>query len=534
MKIKSIQAPDFKGRDIKLSLSPLNLIVGANFEGKSAIPQAIEVANYGALLSLGETNDRTFRLSSDARELFVHVIFDDGLSNMLALSRSEDGSIKKKEDRAHELPRVMMDAQEYFEQTEQERLKYVLQRTNMKRCGYDEEKFYELLFTAIEDVPLDKQLPIHKSWEQNYKLAARQRDDTKSPIIDFMDALLLRLKKAKSEADRRIKDAKPGIATLEKSKSYENVSKDRSEAHEQLVALQSRLAHDNTENEIAAIENDINADENIVRRLKDDLEECDAEEAKMRALKQCPTCKSAGKEWLKPWLKNHAASKENLQKGIDDARASAAEQRKKLEALQKKKPSKEQAALKKRIEEAQHRFDDLDAKQLNFLSYEKDKQRLAELRQKTEDSRCESLVLASMIDSLVSYQKILVEKAFTMLLKTANQFTDGLLKSTLCYHDGSLGYWADSKDHFVHHATFSGTEKLLAYAGLQIALSQESPCKYIVFDEMGRIHPSLKVRVVTRLLSLIEDGTIDQAFLIDTTRNDYQSMIAQLQLIELN
>jgi hypothetical protein len=101
-----------------------------------------------------------------------------------------------------------------------------------------------------------------------------------------------------------------------------------------------------------------------------------------------------------------------------------------------------------------------------------------------------------------------VERAVDDLMAPARKFTDGILRGKLEFRDGEIGYQADGQ--WITHDTFSGTEEAIAYAGLAVALAQESKLKLVLIDELGIIDPVTRYSILDRMLALVADGTIDQ------------------------
>jgi len=153
------------------------------------------------------------------------------------------------------------------------------------------------------------------------------------------------------------------------------------------------------------------------------------------------------------------------------------------------------------------------AKQQAFATYHDLRQR----RQAAEEAMLQHSAkvdaFEAILKQITATQKEVVASAFNQLLSVATKFTDGILKAPLCYVDGELGYMENGR--FVSHETFSGTEALISYAGLSVALAQESRFKIICLDEMGRMTMANKCNVVMRLLELVSSGVIDQAILVD-------------------
>lgn len=163
-----------------------------------------------------------------------------------------------------------------------------------------------------------------------------------------------------------------------------------------------------------------------------------------------------------------------------------------------------------------------------------------------EDSRRkesqDALLLAQAeADYLKGFKKALMEKqdellltAFNGLLETSTRFTDGLLNSRLEYFNRELGRRASEQDvacGFVGQVgwwipldTFSGTEQLLAYSGICVALAADSPIKLVIMDELGNVHRTVKPSLMQRMSDLVAEGVIGQFIGIDADGEGYRSM----------
>ncbi len=109
----------------------------------------------------------------------------------------------------------------------------------------------------------------------------------------------------------------------------------------------------------------------------------------------------------------------------------------------------------------------------------------------------------------------MVAEVFNTLLKTANKFTDGILKSPLTLTDGTIGRWDGPT--FIEHHWFGGTEKALAYIAISIALSATAPFKLVILDEFGRLDQKNQVEVIKRLIALQKESVIDQFVIAGTS-----------------
>jgi hypothetical protein len=118
----------------------------------------------------------------------------------------------------------------------------------------------------------------------------------------------------------------------------------------------------------------------------------------------------------------------------------------------------------------------------------------------------------------------MMDKAFEGFLAKVNRFITGLFKNTkggVTYRDGEIGYlrgatWV-SLDHF------SGTEEMLTYIGLSVALAEESPCRIVFVDEWLR-DDGMREKVAARLAELVKAEVIDQAIVIDTNPAGYAAL----------
>lgn len=111
------------------------------------------------------------------------------------------------------------------------------------------------------------------------------------------------------------------------------------------------------------------------------------------------------------------------------------------------------------------------------------------------------------------------EVAFNGILAKAGAFTDGLLRGSIRFVDGDLVMSADGKT--VPWQSWSGTERLLAFAGLAFVLCQEARLKVIIFDEFGRLAPRMKVDVLKRMIELTAKGMVSNFVVMDANADDY-------------
>lgn len=111
--------------------------------------------------------------------------------------------------------------------------------------------------------------------------------------------------------------------------------------------------------------------------------------------------------------------------------------------------------------------------------------RLADAEKERDAAKLAADYAAAVGKELRVIQGEMVTQAFEPLLERANSFFSNILLSRLAYHEGEIGTWRDGQ--WVGHRTFSGTEKALTYAAIQMALAMSSPLRLMLIDELGRL-----------------------------------------------
>lgn len=120
--IAQVSASNLKGRNFSHALAPFTLITGPNATGKSAVTDALTIALTGGLPKLGKRNADTFRLAS-GQKMAVGVEFSDG--TQMARTWTEARGSVKAEGSEGMFPAFTLDANEYFQLSDKERMKLV-------------------------------------------------------------------------------------------------------------------------------------------------------------------------------------------------------------------------------------------------------------------------------------------------------------------------------------------------------------------------------------------------------------------------
>jgi DNA repair exonuclease SbcCD ATPase subunit len=161
------------------------------------------------------------------------------------------------------------------------------------------------------------------------------------------------------------------------------------------------------------------------------------------------------------------------------------------------------------------------------------------------EARCRSETLKEAVKLLREQMDKAVNAGFGKVLEVANRFTDGILESSLELRNGELGRRASRGDvsrslgklkvgSWIPHEGFSGTERLVAFAGFATAIASTSPIKLVIMDELGRIEIEKREQVVERMAVLARLGVIDQFIGIDSSNwTSTQATEFGVQVIEV-
>lgn len=138
----------------------------------------------------------------------------------------------------------------------------------------------------------------------------------------------------------------------------------------------------------------------------------------------------------------------------------------------------------------------------------------ARTSQELDKSRAVSDVWKEAQKLVAALQLKLVAAAVEPLVARANDLCGGMLRAPLALRDGELVM--DVPGTGWGHKTFSGTERLMAYCALSIALSDGAPIRLAIIDEIGRLDPEHQLELIAIVSGLVKDGKIDQAVIVST------------------
>lgn len=523
--ISHIKAPRFKGADIDLDLDALNLIVGDYASGKTAITQAAKIGLYGCLPQFGERNAVTFEPSSDERELFVRLEFNDGQKNTVVVNRTTDGFTKKAE-LAVQPPLMLLDAQQYLDLTEAERLSYALGAVDLRRSGYDENALAAKMFApSPETTP--KAITAARSW---FKVKCESRVANRVKVSVWLDELLAHFKAAEKARKAVIKNTTSAVCALT-AQEPPNVSDKVMAARAELDAAISAQAKVNDLSDRTVIVTRVNGAKAELQRLRSQLDDLDNEVEAMTRQPRCPTCHAEGTDWRKTWLAEQDVKERTLKTTIQTAVDALSMSEKQLGDYDKRRTQD------KRIQQAHEnkvacetRHTALADQHSAWQTWKRNTDSAAKAQKELAEAQAELALTRQMIAAVLDTQREMAAKAFESLLKVANLFTDGFMPA-LEYRGGVLG--CDKRGVFATHRMLSGTERMVAFAGLQVALCQDSPLKLVILDDEANMPDTVRARIMERVMHLLADEVISQGVIVNWSAKPYVKLKGKFRLIEV-
>ena len=138
MRLKHISARNVKGRSFDYDLAPVNIIVGDNASGKTAVLAAVRLALLGFDPKLGKTAQGIFLACGCPGGGATELASKGTLTDDTSISRTwtmKRGKISYMGDEAEAVPPVMLDPTTYFALTGPARLNYVLGQVDLAALG---------------------------------------------------------------------------------------------------------------------------------------------------------------------------------------------------------------------------------------------------------------------------------------------------------------------------------------------------------------------------------------------------------------
>lgn len=565
--MNKLQLLHVKGVSGEFDLAPITLITGRNSVGKTAILNAVTLALLGYVPAIGKRADLTFTLSSGPRM----VVVADGATFVWEQKKAKVTATTPAN--FEPAPETMLDLNGLFSATKEARMMAILRacalpesmstnsllmkiravcpsyptpklvdrplediealtqtgkaylKTLNDRVGEYEAASArhadELAKIPAEPVSLESQISEVSERQGVAKQKARQADDSveerkrivsKANSIVIPDAETLNSEKAQLLAQI---EAAP-VATADADEA--TLIKDRDEAQQKLEAARAKftvlservltLAEKDECPTCGHPVQDLDKSENKKKlaKLKDDgIEARKVYDVANQKLTDFRVAVNKSRASVQTWQKRistieaQIASIPQLEKARHDLMAS-------LQAL----PEPESAALyREEVVALQAKLEALQQRQRYYVAAQslRTTAELAVEQRKKEESRVDGAKLA--LKEIVDFRTDLLNKVSDTLLGTANRIIEPVLGKKLEFTDG---------DFTLGHAvliTLSGSERMVVFAGLQIALSAAYSPRIVLMDELGVVDHVRKEKLLGVVAQAIKDGVIQQFIAVD-------------------
>jgi hypothetical protein len=239
---------------------------------------------------------------------------------------------------------------------------------------------------------------------------------------------------------------------------------------------------------------------------------------------------TANKEWNRK-IQDWESQLDKRQKERDNWLETLDKEKKQLDAEAVEPVAKEDiAAAEAENEEALRVYSEARKRLKEAELLEQDIKRAAQAQLEHETADAHVKVIKAIGKALREKQAALVDAVFGSLLDIANGIVGKILASDLAFHEGEVGRWDGHR--WISHKTFSGTEQALTFVAIAAALSQASPVRLLIFDELGRLDDVRRLDLIKLLIDARKGGHIDQ-FIVAGALEGNHVWMPELQVIQL-
>ncbi len=524
MHIKRITTHRWKGRSLAVELAPACVITGPSFSGKTSLPMAIRLALAGYLPPpIGKQPGSIWQLASNPDqpgECSVALQLDDGSEKGrvcgVVLTRNAKGKVSMTGNVPADiaLPSLLVEPSGFFAMTAAQRTQAIFAACDKGKIGNVADKLGERL-ACIEALPsaiageyiAKAQATVSLQWTQT-------DEDPVTLLATLRDTFDHEAKTAKQTAEFKANE----LAGL-RSQSGDKPKFDQAEFNRldgELSALRSATPSSEARDRAvgAAL-----AAEAACEATQDAMVSAEHELNNITELDCCPTCHAKTKGW-----------KAAIEKAAKDAFASAKTEHTAAQAtfsaamiLAQKEREALAVALKAHDDKVNAVMAPLALLRETrgaLAQWEKVQNRRADVERELIRVTVAAEVWKQAKKIVDEVQSEAVNKAVGNVVDIANNVGGKLLNSPLEFVDGVLGRRVSQRDieagadatvgAWISHEGFSGTEVLLSYAALAVALSQSAPFKLVVMDELGRIDTLKRRQLLEAMKVLVMSKVIDQ------------------------
>jgi hypothetical protein len=585
--MKRLSLLNVKGVTGQFQLAPITIVTGSNSVGKTAILDAVTLALLGHIPALGKRPSSTFQLSSGPRMM----VDADGTRFMWDQKKTTVTFTEPEGWTA--APETMLDIHGLFSATKDQRMLAIMRACQLPESLTTKRVLTEVQvvcpsfpFPATTGMILDDIDSLTKAGKtflsttkarlEEYVAAGKRHADEMAALATEPKSLVPEIGVAHENLGKvrqKIKECSNSegerarlVRQLEGMKipDLAALKEERVNVETTIKGLNGKSA-DDIATEMADVLRPLEERLSILKGrwqiLRERIE-------KLNGTSECPTCghpvtehdlEEAEREITENLEAADALAKEirtkrdgyNLLRtaaNVDANRRQAMEKRiATIDALIESIPQAE--ASKKALEEAITKIPSaeerpaLEAEQASIVAGIKvldDRQRIweaaqalqtaaeAAARQRVEfETRIEQVKLANSL--IGDFRAEVLKVASNSLLGVTNRVIQPVLGGELTLEEGDFLFKGPRGNACI--ATLSGSERMVVFAGLQIALSAAHQPKIVLMDELGVVDDKRKELLLTRVSALIADGTISQFIGVDI--NPPETLPADSTLITL-
>ena len=605
-------------------IGPVTVFVGENEAGKTARLKAITIALLGHDPDLGVQPGSTIQYGGKSG-LSVSLAFDNGTSTTRIFTR-KSGKVVESGAATIEVPPVMLNAAEYFDLGNKDRMRAVfnlygqvdegllekcVDRVNaitmIPHTEFSAAKISELAGfirltwnDAAKTKSCSERLPVVVRALRDKINLLRSSKEAKSALSSERSdagAIAVNPSQELRAAELELISANDAVSQLHAKRSaWEASVKKRAEleavisgappkSQQELDAINAELENlqqltQSFSSLSSAADADLRQAKHRVstlatewRRIQKNLEDLSAQAS---IEDKCPTCGSSGGEW-QSIKENHAAeiqskiaalnvefnnSKAEYQKASEDV-----QRKSEIVATEKTKDEEHRirvarlnellAAMKLhqsetlQIEKAKSSLESLSAAEFTeqdnlelgvangkvasakaaknaameklqaFNRYQADRAAAAKLIEECESLDAEIEITKAAVCAVESVQEEEVDAIFEKLMAHANRFSSGILRAPIEFQDGDVGITVDGQ--FISR-TLCGKERQIIQLAMCASLAANSPFKLLIVDEFSVFTPKTQRQLLERIVSLVNEGVIDQFIACGTSCVDVEGV----------
>lgn len=276
MIITNIKATRFKGICFDRELTPVNVVVGDNAAGKTAVPDALRVGLLGYHLGLGKL-ERATALLADGQDMEVTLKASNDVEWTQSWKPKPDGGVKYTGKVPFNIPPVLFDIVEFTKMTASERISYLF--SMLDGAGTPADSLLETDIRSVTVAPVGVCERITTGLIADLKKSAAERDRMKKPVHLWLDAFIATLNESLKSEKQREKILMTEAASLrgmstapasDVSAKEKEIADDVAALNQQLGALDSKIATAKRINQWIA---QAKADIGTVTETADEIEE---------------------------------------------------------------------------------------------------------------------------------------------------------------------------------------------------------------------------------------------------------------------